>query len=95
MGSTSLKGSAPPYAYGNFLEFLETFKWVTSFLRDPQDYALITRDLAEHLIAQRVIYAEITISIGVMQLRKQSAEANFGAILAAAEPFESRGLRMR
>jgi aminodeoxyfutalosine deaminase len=83
------------YAYRNFLEFLETFKWVTSFLRDPQDYALISRDLAEYLISQRVIYAEITISIGVMQLRKQSAEANFAAILAAAEPFESRGLRMR
>jgi len=83
------------YAYRNFLEFLETFKWVTSFLRDPQDYALIVRDLAEYLISQRVIYAEITISIGIMQLRKQRAEANFEAILAAAEPLESRGLRMR
>jgi aminodeoxyfutalosine deaminase len=82
------------YAYHNFLEFLETFKWVTSFLRDPQDYALITRDLAEHLLSQRVIYAEITISVGVMQLRKQRPESNFEAILAAAEPFESRGLRM-
>jgi aminodeoxyfutalosine deaminase len=83
------------YAYRNFLEFLETFKWVTSFLRDPQDYALITRDLAEHLLSQRVIYAEVTISIGVMHLRKQRAEANFEAILEAAEPFESRGLRLR
>src|ERR1700738_1549167 len=56
------------YAYQTFSEFLETFKWVTSFLRDPQDYALITRDLAEHLLSQRVIYAEVTLSIGVMQL---------------------------
>jgi adenosine deaminase len=83
------------YAYRNFLEFLETFKWVTQFLRDPQDYALITRDLAEYLISQKVIYAEITTSIGVMQLRKQGVEANFNAILTAAEVFESRGLRMR
>jgi len=82
------------YAYRNFLEFLETFKWVTSFLRDPQDYALITRDLAEYLLSQRVIYAEITISVGVMQLRKQRPENNFEAILAAAEPFETRGLRL-
>ncbi len=82
------------YAYQNFSEFLEAFKWVTSFLRDPQDYALITRDLAEHLLSQRVIYAEVTISIGVMLLRKQRPEPNFEAILAAAEPFESRGLRM-
>jgi len=82
------------YAYQNFSEFLEAFKWVTSFLRDPQDYALITRDLAEHLLSQRVIYAEVTISIGVMLLRKQRPERNFEAILAAAEPFESRGLRV-
>jgi adenosine deaminase len=82
------------YAYQNFLEFLDTFKWVTSFLREPKDYALVTRDLAEYLQSQRVVYAEITISIGVMLLRKQRVEANFEAILAAAEPFESRGLRM-
>jgi aminodeoxyfutalosine deaminase len=82
------------YAYQNFSGFLETFKWVTSFLRDPKDYALITRDLAEQLLSQRVIYAEVTISIGVMLLRKQRPESNFEAILAAAEPFESRGLRM-
>lgn len=82
------------YAYATFLEFLETFKWVTSFLRDPQDYALITRDLAEYLLLQRVSYAEVTISIGVMLLRKQRPESNFEAILAAAEPFEKRGLRM-
>jgi aminodeoxyfutalosine deaminase len=82
------------YAYQSFSEFLETFKWVTSFLRDPQDYALITRDLAEYLLSQRVIYAEVTISIGVMLLRKQRPEGNFEAILAAAEPFEKRGLRM-
>jgi aminodeoxyfutalosine deaminase len=82
------------YAYQNFVQFLETFKWVTSFLREPKDYALVTRDLAEYLLSQRVVYAEITISIGVMLLRKQRPEANFEAISAAAEPFQSRGLRM-
>jgi aminodeoxyfutalosine deaminase len=82
------------YAYKNFMEFLETFKWVTSFLRDPQDYALITRDLAEQLLSQGVVYAEVTLSIGVMLLRKQRPEANFEAILGAAEPFSNSGLRM-
>src|SRR6266404_4041240 len=62
------------YAYRNFGEFIEAFKWVTSFLRDPQDYALIARDLAEHLLTQRVVYAEITLSVGVMLLRKQQFE---------------------
>jgi len=82
------------YAYQNFLELLETFKWITSFLREPKDYALVTRDLAKYLLSQRVAYAEITISVGVMLLRKQRVEANFEAILAAAEPFASRGLHM-
>ena len=83
------------YAYRNFLEFIEAFKWVTSYLRDPQDYALITADLAEHLLTQNVVYAEITLSVGVMLLRKQQPEANFAAILRAAEPFTARGLRLK
>jgi adenosine deaminase len=81
------------YAYRSFPEFIEAFKWVTSFLREPQDYALIARDLAENLLTQRVIYTEVTLSIGVMLLRKQRPEANFEALLRATEPFESRGLR--
>jgi aminodeoxyfutalosine deaminase len=82
------------YAYADFLGFLEAFKWVTSFLREPQDYALIARDLAEHLLTQHVVYAEVTLSVGVMLLRKQSPEKNLEAILRATEPFERRGLRL-
>jgi aminodeoxyfutalosine deaminase len=83
------------YAYRDFSGFIEAFKWVTSFLREPQDYALITGDLAEHLLTQNVVYAEITLSVGVMLLRKQRPEANFAAILRAAEPFAKRGLRLK
>jgi adenosine deaminase len=83
------------YSYRNFSEFIEAFKWVTSFLRDPPDYALIARDLAEHLLMQHVVYTEVTLSVGVMLLRKQRPEANFEALLRATEPFESRGLRFR
>jgi len=83
------------YTYPDFHGFIEAFKWVTSFLREPQDYALIARDLAEHLLAQNVVYTEVTLSIGVMLLRKQQPEANFEAILRATEPFETRGLRLR
>jgi aminodeoxyfutalosine deaminase len=82
------------YAYENFLGFLEAFKWVTSFLREPQDYALITRDLGAHLLTQGVIYAEVTLSIGIMLWRKQSVEANFDAILGAAHELAARGLQM-
>ena len=83
------------YAFQNFPEFLETFKWLTSFLREPQDYALIAKDQGEQLLTQNVVYAEVTLSVGVMLLRKQQPEANFEALLRAVEPFERRGLRFR
>src|SRR5271165_1921748 len=82
------------YAYSNFTEFIETFKWVTSFLREPRDFALLAADLAEQLLEQNVVYAEVTLSVGIMLLRKQDPQANFEAILAATEPFEKRGLRL-
>jgi aminodeoxyfutalosine deaminase len=41
------------------------------------------------------VYAEATLSIGVMLLRKQQPEANFEALLRATEPFERHGLRFR
>src|SRR5215831_6779942 len=82
-------------SFRNFPEFLETFKWLTSFLREPQDYALVAGALAEHLLEQNVIYAEVTLSVGVMLLRKQRPEANFEALLRATEPFERKGLQLR
>src|SRR5260370_33343291 len=57
------------YAYRNFAEFIEAFKWVTSFLHEPQDYALVARHLAEHLPTQRVAYTEVPLSVGVTLLR--------------------------
>jgi len=82
------------YAYTNFAEFIEAFKWVTSFLREPEDFALLACDLAQQLLAQKVVYAEVTLSVGVMLLRNQDPQRNFEAILAATEPFESKGLRL-
>jgi len=83
------------YSYTDFVGFLDAFKWVTWFLREPADYALITHDLCAQLLEQNVVYAEITLSVGVMLLRNQRPEANFAAILRAAEEFESRGLSLR
>jgi len=64
------------YSYTDFLGFLDAFKWVTSFLRTPDDYALIAQDLAEQLLLQNVVYAEVTLSVGVMLLRNQRPEKN-------------------
>jgi aminodeoxyfutalosine deaminase len=82
------------YAYRDFLEFIETFKWVSSLLRGPEDFALALHGLGEQLLAQNVVYAEVTLSVGVMLLRHQSPEKNFEAILAAAESLRSRGMQL-
>jgi aminodeoxyfutalosine deaminase len=68
------------YITRGFSQFLDLYKWATSFLRGPQDYALLAQDAATALHEQGVAYAEITLSIGVMLLRKQNVIANFQAL---------------
>jgi aminodeoxyfutalosine deaminase len=81
------------YKYSDFNGFISTFKWITSFLRTPDDYALITRHLAEELLRQNVVYAEITISAGVMLRRMQNVEENFQAIRETAQSVPFSRLR--
>lgn len=83
------------YATHDFAAFIEAYKWVTSYLRAPEDYALVARRLAEQLLSQNVAYAEVTLSAGVMLLRKQDVAANFRAIREIAKSYESRGLRLQ
>lgn len=74
----------PRYAPGTFDQFIENFIWITSFLRGPQDYALIARRFAESMQRQNVLYAEVTLSIGVMLRRNQDPAENFAALRDAA-----------
>ncbi|MGA7795139.1 MAG: adenosine deaminase [Candidatus Acidiferrales bacterium] len=76
--------TAPRYAPGTFDQFIENFIWITSFLRGPEDYALIARRFAESMQRQNVLYAEVTLSIGVMFRRNQDPAANFVALRDAA-----------
>ncbi len=85
---------AARYRHSDFGGFIETFKWVTSLLRDPEDYALITRRMCEELVRQRVVYAEVTISAGVMLRRMQNVEAHFDAIVEAASGVLYHRLRI-
>ena len=68
------------YDLRGFSQFLELFKWATSFLREPDDYAQLAQDAATALHEQGIVYAEITLSVGVMLLRKQNVAANFAAL---------------
>lgn len=81
------------YAYKNFTEFIETFKWVTSYLRKPEDFGYLASAVCEELLTQNVVYTEFTLSVGIMLLRGQDPQRNFEALLEATIPFEQRGLR--
>jgi adenosine deaminase/aminodeoxyfutalosine deaminase len=84
------------FRYQTPQEFLEAFKLLTLLLESPQDYALITTRLCEWLAEQNVKYAEVTLSAGVILWKKQSVDAIFEAIHAAAAGAEARlGIRVR
>jgi aminodeoxyfutalosine deaminase len=68
------------YNTRGFAQFLALYKWATSFLREPEDYAQLAEDAMTALHDQGVVYAEITLSIGVMLLRKQNVALNFQAL---------------
>ena len=55
---------------------------------------MITRHLAEELIRQKVVYAEFTISVGVMLRRMQNPEANISAIRETLNSVLYRRLRV-
>ncbi len=78
------------YRFHGFAGFLESYKWITGFLRTPDDYRLVSRRLLERLAAENVRYAEINLSVGVMLLRKLDARAICDAVEseAARSPVE-------
>ena len=86
---------AERYAYQDFLGFLEAFKWATSFLRTPADYALIFERLAQQLRRLNVVYAEITLSTGITLWRGEDVEANFMALREAERRVAATGLRVQ
>ncbi|MFZ0703943.1 MAG: adenosine deaminase [Candidatus Acidiferrales bacterium] len=80
-----LEEAAGRYRTSTFPEFLGLFKWATSYLRQPEDYAQLTAHVVEELRNQNCRYAEITLSVGVMLLRSHDVEGNFAAMLGAVE----------
>ena len=73
--------------YRDFGGFLKAYVWVTRKLDSPAAYALATRRLLESLEAQHVMYAEITLSAGVILWKEQNLEAVFRAIQQEVKDF--------
>ena len=80
------------FRFSGFEGFIECFKWVTSYLRGPEAYALVARRLMSQLANQKVRYAEITLSAGVVIWRELDFEAIYTAVRREAEasPVEVR-----
>jgi aminodeoxyfutalosine deaminase len=83
------------YSCKDFEGFIQSYIWVTSLLRRPDDYAFIARRLFEELRSQNVIYAEVTLSVGVMLWREQDPSAIFAALRTVEEEAEKAGLRVQ
>lgn len=70
--------------YSDFDGFIRAYVWVNRKLRTPADYGLIARRLFEQLAAQRICYAEVIVSAGVILWKKQDLGAVFDALEAEA-----------
>ena len=70
--------------YTDFEGFIRSYVWVNRKLRGPADYALIARRLFERLAAQRICYAEVTVSAGIVLWKKQELGPIFDALAGEA-----------
>ena len=67
-------------SYSDFAGFLRAFVWVNRLLREPGHYALAARRLLARLDAQGVVYAEVTLSAGVVLWKQMDLDAVYGAV---------------
>lgn len=91
----SLEEAEAKYQYAHFNGFLDAFRWVTGFLRTPEDYELITDRLADELLPQNVVYAEVICAAGVMRIRNLDVEKMFAGMQRAAKRARERGVRIQ
>jgi aminodeoxyfutalosine deaminase len=61
------------YTYKDFLGFMDSYKAMSSRLRTPEDYELITYNMVRALAAQGIVHAEVYISFGIIYYWKKEA----------------------
>ncbi len=84
------------YRYENFGGFLRAFKAVSERLRDPEDYELITYRMVQKLAAERVLYAEVYVSVGIVFWRGHQFDQIFEGLERGRERGEREfGVRVR
>lgn len=91
-----LDASGREFAFRGFAGFLDLYKTATSVMRDPADFHALALDLGAQLAADDVVYAEVSVSYGVLLIRARDPLPIQAALHEAAlEVEETRGVRMR
>ena len=76
------------YQYEDFSGFLQAFKFVSEHLKTPADYEAVVCDLAKKLARQKISYAEVILSVGILLWLGSELEPYFEAITRGAEAAE-------
>ncbi len=64
--SLTLEEIASASTYTDFAGFIQSYIWVNRRLTKPEHYAIAARRLFERLASEGVVYAEVTLSAGMM-----------------------------
>lgn len=84
----TIKEATQLYEYADFNGFLMAFKAVTQRLLAAEDFDLVTYRMIERLSKQRVVHAEVYVSVGVVYWRQHDFEPLFEGIERGRERGE-------
>jgi adenosine deaminase/aminodeoxyfutalosine deaminase len=70
--------------FTDFAGFIQSFVWVNQRLKTPDDYARVARRLFARLESEGVIYAEVTLSAGVVLWKQQDFAPIYSALVREA-----------
>lgn len=91
-----LDPSGQAFVFAGFHGFLDLYKRVTSVIRTPQDFHDLALDLALQLRDDDVVYAEVSVSYGVLLARGLEPGPVQAALAeAAAQAREAHGVTLR
>lgn len=91
-----LDATGQAFVFTGFHGFLELYKRATTVMRTPRDFHELALDLADQLQADGVVYAEVSVSYGVLLARDLDPEPVQAALWEASQEAQAtRGVTLR